>query len=154
MPPARQAEAAPFQLIAARAARDAQLHGDVLRRTAEADVADEATRFELLELRADALAQQGDPGAIPCYRRALRHAPPEAVPWLVARIARAHMRNGDVAAAADAMAGVADEQPPRGAPGGRLARLLPGRPRHVRRGCSTACATWPSRRVPRPRCST
>jgi DNA-binding winged helix-turn-helix (wHTH) protein/tetratricopeptide (TPR) repeat protein len=107
-----RAEAAAFQLAAARAARDAQLHGEVLRRTAHADVANDATRFGLLELRADVLAQQGDPGAIPSYRRALLYAPPDAVPWLVARMARAHVRNGDLAAAADAMAGVADDDHP------------------------------------------
>jgi DNA-binding winged helix-turn-helix (wHTH) protein/tetratricopeptide (TPR) repeat protein len=107
-----RAEAATYQLAAARAARDAQLHGEVLRRTADADVGDEATRFGLLELRADVLAQQGDPAAVPCYRRALRHAPPDAVPWLLARTARAHLRNGDVAAAADAIAAVAEDDHP------------------------------------------
>ena len=44
--------------------------------------------------------------------------------------------------------------PPRGAPRGRLARLLPGRPRQCGEVARTACATWRSRRVPRPRCST
>ena len=107
-----RAEAAGFQLRAAREARDAQLHDEVIRRTADPDVADEATRFELLELRADALAQQGDPAAIPCYRQAVRHAPPDAVPWLLARIARSHLRNGDVAAAAEVMTGVTDDSHP------------------------------------------
>jgi DNA-binding winged helix-turn-helix (wHTH) protein/tetratricopeptide (TPR) repeat protein len=107
-----RAEAAPYHLAAARAARDAQLHDEVLRRTAHADVGDDATRFGLMELRADVLAQQGDPAAVPCYRRALRHAPADSVPWLRARIARAHLRNGDVAAAAEAMAGLADDDHP------------------------------------------
>ena len=107
-----RAEAATYQLQAARAAWDAQLHGEVLRRTADADIADDATRFGLLEIRADALAQQGDPAAVPYYRRALRQAPPDAVPWLLARMARAHLRNGDVAAAADALAGVTDDPHP------------------------------------------
>jgi len=101
-----RAEAAPYQLQAARAALDAQLHAEVLRRTADADVADPATRSGLLELRADVLAQQGDPAAIPCYRQALRDAAPDAVPWLRARMARTHLRNGDVTAASEVMGAI------------------------------------------------
>ncbi|HKY67080.1 MAG TPA: hypothetical protein VJM49_11950, partial [Acidimicrobiales bacterium] len=97
---------APYQLEAARLASAAQRHAEVLQRTTHTDAADPGTRSGLLELRADVLAQQGDPAAIPCYRRALRDAPPDAVPWLRARMARTHLRNGDVPAATDVLAGL------------------------------------------------
>ena len=108
-----------------RAAWDVQLHGEVLRRTAHADVADEATRFGLLELRADVLAQQGDPAAIratvgPCQ------APPRRGPLAGgphgpgARAQRRRRRRGG------RHGGRGRRRPPRGAPGGRLLAYFQG----------------------------
>jgi DNA-binding winged helix-turn-helix (wHTH) protein/tetratricopeptide (TPR) repeat protein len=99
--------AAPHHLAAATNAAWGELHAEVLRHTAGVDeVEDRVVRQALLELRADALAAGGEPEAIGRYREALRRADPERVPWLRARLGRAHLVAGDLDAAGEALDGV------------------------------------------------
>jgi DNA-binding winged helix-turn-helix (wHTH) protein len=102
------AAAVPPGLEAARRAAAAQRHADVLRWTAAvADHAARAERAELLRLRGDALVASGDVRAVPAYRTALSLATSDQAPGLRARLARAAMVSGDLAAATEALDGLA-----------------------------------------------
>jgi DNA-binding winged helix-turn-helix (wHTH) protein/tetratricopeptide (TPR) repeat protein len=103
----RPAEAAPFALAAARRAAAVQLHREVLRWTGLArDHVEAADAPELLGLRADALAAQGDPAAVAAYRAALAVAPPEDVRRVRVRLARAALVSGDRSSAEEALVGL------------------------------------------------
>jgi DNA-binding winged helix-turn-helix (wHTH) protein/tetratricopeptide (TPR) repeat protein len=108
-------DAAPLLVGAAFVAAMARQHAEVLDLTARVDeVLDPATKRDLLELRADALAARGDHEAIPRYREAIRLADPDQLPWLRARLARVHLYAGEVDAAAEVLEGVPTEGPAAG----------------------------------------
>lgn len=94
-------------LAAARRAAGAQLHREVVDRTATVlDHASGDELFELLSLRADAQAARGDAAAVSTFRRALSMAPPELAGGIRARMARYCAITGDLATAVDVIDGV------------------------------------------------
>jgi DNA-binding winged helix-turn-helix (wHTH) protein/tetratricopeptide (TPR) repeat protein len=102
--------AVPHALAAVRDADAAKQYPEVLRLTAAVlPHASGDERRDLLARRAAALAGTGDPTAIQAYREALALTPPGDAAELRAGLARAAMLSGDLATAADALDGIADQ---------------------------------------------
>lgn len=103
----QKAEAAPWALLAARAAQAVGALTDALAMTDSVlDHADRAIRVELLTVRADILAGMGDPGAVAGYQSALAETEGPMTRLLRAKMARAALMGGDAEAAQAALAGL------------------------------------------------
>ena len=87
-------------VAAVRRAAAQHRHDEVVALT---DGLDAGASAELLEHRADALAELGDRRAVGAYRLALRAEGDAASDWLRARLARVHLREGDVDTAAEVL---------------------------------------------------